>query len=530
MKFFKRKYTLKSSVFIIYFSIFNLIYNIGFFQYLGLHYEDNLRGKVIFLLSFILFILCLFNILFHLLLTKKVARFNIPILLINNSLCLYFMTRYHVMVDKSMLVNIFETNFQEALEFMNFELLLFVLLLGFLPSFFFLSRFNIIHQPIKSKIMNISASFILILSLFFGLNKEYSSFLRSHREIKHLLVPINYLDALKVFYKGNKKNHRLEEITSGTKLSFNWKAIHKKTIFFLVIGETARAQNFSLNNHFHETNPLLKKTENLVSFKNVYSCGTSTANSLPCMFSDLPKGQFSEKSNRENLLDVVKKAGFEVVWIDNNSGCKGVCVRVENKKTSGYDFKMLDGLSDIISQHGEKILLVFHQLGSHGPTYFKRYPKRFAKFKPECRTEKLNTCSKEEIINTYDNTILLTDYFLYSLIQNLKTYSNANTAMLYISDHGESLGENNLYLHGLPYWLAPEEQKHIPLIFWSSKNYTSDFHLNLECLKKQTHQKISHDNLFHSMLGALEIDNPKYQKEFDLFRSCKTHFNRQARL
>jgi lipid A ethanolaminephosphotransferase len=160
------------------------------------------------------------------------------------------------------------------------------------------------------------------------------------------------------------------------------------------------------------------------------------------------------------------------------------------------------------------MFIVLHQMGNHGPAYYKRYPKSFEKFTPVCETSQLEECSKEAIDNAYDNAILYTDYFLSRVIALLKNNSAAfETSMLYVSDHGESLGENGLYLHGLPYFLAPDTQTQIPVIMWFGENYDE---IDNESLRLKRNNSYSHDNLFHTILGLMEVQSEVYNNDMDI--------------
>jgi lipid A ethanolaminephosphotransferase len=290
----------------------------------------------------------------------------------------------------------------------------------------------------------------------------------------------------------------------------------KPELMILVVGETARADRFSLNGYHRETNPMLAK-QGVVSLSNVSSCGTSTSVSVPCMFSSLGRREYDKETalNQQNVLDVLADHGVEILWRDNNSDSKGVAVRlkVEDFRTSELnpacegecrDIGMLTGLEQYIeARKGKDILIVFHQMGNHGPEYYKRYPKEFEKFKPVCRTGELKDCSKEEIDNSYDNAILYTDYFLSNVIDFLKKYDEDRaTAMLYVSDHGESLGEHGIYLHSAPYMVAPKEQTHVPGIVWMGKN----FDYKKEQLLPHKDDALSQDDLFCTLLVSFELD------------------------
>jgi lipid A ethanolaminephosphotransferase len=302
----------------------------------------------------------------------------------------------------------------------------------------------------------------------------------------------------------------------------------------IVVGETARAMNFSLNGYARETNPRLAQVKELVNFNNVSSCGTATAVSVPCVFSDLTREGYSEDKARskEGLLDVLQHAGLEVIWRDNNSGCKGVCARVRfedmSKPVAGnplcnseecFDEHLLEGLPDLIRNARKDLVIVLHQKGSHGPAYWKRYPDEFRKFGPVCQTNELEQCSREQITAAYDNTILYTDYFLDKTIKVLKE-AGVPASMLYFSDHGESLGEKNMYLHGAPYIFSPEEQRKVPMMLWMSDSFSQRFRVDRSCLAARSGQQFSHDNVFHSTLGMLNVNTAVYNPKLDMFHAC----------
>jgi lipid A ethanolaminephosphotransferase len=297
------------------------------------------------------------------------------------------------------------------------------------------------------------------------------------------------------------------------------------------VGETARADRFSLNGYKRETNPLLSK-QDIVSLKNVTSCGTSTGVSVPCMFSSLGRKHYDKEKAlaQENALDLLTKNGIEVMWRDNNSDSKGVATRIhyEDFKTPTHnpvckgecrDIGMLSGLDEYIQKHADKdIFIVLHQMGNHGPEYYRRYPKEFERFKPTCQNGELRDCSQEEIDNAYDNAILYTDYFLSEVIQFLKKYdANHETAMLYMADHGESLGEHGIYLHAAPYLIAPKEQTHVPAIVWFGKS----FDYNLSDIKFYEKYPLSHDDLFCTLLTSYEVDTHMCKNEHKMLSHNK---------
>ncbi|MDP3521807.1 MAG: sulfatase-like hydrolase/transferase, partial [Hydrogenophaga sp.] len=311
-------------------------------------------------------------------------------------------------------------------------------------------------------------------------------------------------------------------------------------LLVLVLGETARAANFALGGYARDTNPeltQLAKEGDLTYFSQVSSCGTSTQASVPCMFSHLGRDAYVDSKERfENLLDVLDHAGLAVLWIDNQSGCKGVCERVPSVETRAltvpglcqddecFDEVMLHGLDERIAaldpaKRARGVVMVMHQMGSHGPAYFKRTPAALKHFTPECDNNALQKCERQSVVNAYDNTIRYTDHFLARTVDWLKA-KRQRSALLYVSDHGESLGENNLYLHGLPYALAPQEQKHVPMLTWVSPSLRQARGWPADCLSQQAAQPLSHDHLFHSVLGLAGVQTQVRRAERDLFAAC----------
>jgi lipid A ethanolaminephosphotransferase len=299
-------------------------------------------------------------------------------------------------------------------------------------------------------------------------------------------------------------------------------------LVIMVIGETARSDRFSLNGYERNTNPNLTQ-ESVISFTNMRACGTNTALSLPCMFSMLSRDDYThgKGKNMSNVLDIIKHAGVEVIWRENNTGAKGIADRIDYIDFSSpnvntvcdiecRDEGMLNGLEALIEAQPDKdILIVLHTMGSHGPAYYKRYPQAFEMFTPTCQTNQLNECSDVEINNAYDNSIIYTDYFLSKVITLLKNNSNKHpSAMLYVSDHGESLGENGIYLHGLPYTIAPSEQIQVPAILWLSEAISKAY--DLRSIKEKSSALLSHDNLSHTLLGLMGVETEVYEQSLDI--------------
>ncbi len=443
------------------------------------------------------------------------------------------MDSYQVVIDDNMIQNIVETNVNESLDLLSLKMIAYLLFLGIFPALF-VSKVTVDYSPLKQdliyKLKVLFAVITIATLLFFSFSKAYLSFIREHKPIRYYTNPLYpiYSSIRYVSRLSQEKTHTFKIISHNAHIPANNR--HRKLIIF-VVGETARADRFAFNGYARETNPLLKK-ENIINLPNMSSCGTSTATSVPCLFSLLTRESYDANiaKSMENVLDVLKVAGVNVLWRDNNSDSKGVALRVpfEDYKTSATnpicnpecrDEGILVGLQEYINKVTEKnIFLVLHQMGSHGPAYYKRYPKKFEKFKPVCQTNQLEQCTTEEINNAYDNTILYTDYFLSKVIALLKQNSTQfETAMFYVSDHGESLGEKGLYLHGLPYFMAPKEQTHVAAMMWFGKNYK----IEAEKLKQVTAQPYSHDNIFHTLLGLMAVKVSVYDPSLDIINDYR---------
>lgn len=273
----------------------------------------------------------------------------------------------------------------------------------------------------------------------------------------------------------------------------------------------------------------------MVNYRDTKSCGTATAVSLPCMFSVYPRKQYSDWKARstENLVNVLTHAGVSVTWWDNNTGSKGIAdlisfASMTHRKDSPLcndgeclDEIFLDELDRKLGATTKNSVIVLHQIGSHGPAYYQRYPAAFRRFTPDCRTPELMTCSTEEITNAYDNTILYTDHVLASVAALLEKHQDRIAgAMIYMSDHGESLGENGIYLHGAPYAIAPKEQTQVPFIAWFSRPYQAAMGLDAACLSRDQDAPRSHDNLFHTVLGMMDVQTRVYNHSLDAFAAC----------
>ena len=536
--------TLRSEYLVLLFSIFLVAgYNQSLWQgLLDSHSEFSLHNAL-FLASCAVFLTAIFNIIFSLLAVKSLLKPILITIVICSALTSYFMDSYGVMIDASMLQNVVETDSSEAFELVSFSFVVHLLLWGLLPALV-IYKIDIQHSTfLRQATINVFSILMSILAIgliaaFFY--QDYASTFRNHREFRSLINPTNYIHAIDKTIRNQFEQAKIEIVPISQHVSLGAIASNKKhrTITILVAGETARAQQFHFNGYARQTTPLLETHADLINFTHVSSCGTATATSLPCMFSKFSRDNYDNEKGHgyESLLDVVAAAGTNVLWRDNNSGCKGACDRVKREDVAHlnipefcndkecFDEVLLHNLEEIVSASDDDLFIVLHQKGSHGPAYYQRVPKAFEKFTPICQTTELQDCSQQEITNAYDNTILYTDYVLDKVIGFLKAQSDqTNTAMIYVSDHGESLGEKNMYLHGAPYFMAPDGQTHVPMIMWLSDTFLSDYQIDYSCVVAKKDRSLSHDNLFHSVLGMLSILSPEnYQAELDIFDSCKS--------
>ncbi len=455
----------------------------------------------------------------------------------------YFMLSYHVVIDPSMMVNAAQTDSREVRDLLSGKFFLALLLLWVLPSML-LWRWQVDYGRWPRRLLGnalqvVTASAAIVL-LALASFSPLSSTMRNHTQVRYLINPLNsaYATGSLVAKPFQRDESILDPLGRDARIT-PAAASGRPPLLVLVLGETGRSGNFGLNGYERNTTPELSR-QDVTSFRNAWSCGTSTAASVPCMFSNMGRdGYESRKHNAEGLMDVIQHSGMAVLWLDNQSGCKGVCDRVASVSTSNLQDPQLcpggecfDGimLKDIDARiaalpaerraHG--VVVVMHQLGGHGPAYYLRSPPAYKLFKPECQSNDLQSCDRAAIVNAYDNSVVYTDHFLSSTITWLKTQQAAyDPLMVYVADHGESLGEGNLYLHGMPYLVAPDVQKHVPWITWMSSGYAARSKVSEDCLRGAAQQKISHDNYFHSVLGLLNIQTQVYRSALDAYAPCR---------
>ncbi|KIS43684.1 phosphoethanolamine transferase eptA [Kosakonia radicincitans YD4] len=537
-----RRPALSRLQFIILFALYiALALNIVFYhQAFTLLPVNSLRNWLVFL-SMPVVAFSVINILLSLASFFFLERPLITVFVLVSAAAQYFISTFGIVIDRSMITNILDTTPAESFALMSTKMVLTILLTAIVPV---LIAWFIKIKPAQSALRSIayravsiviSALLIVLVALLFY--KDYASLFRNNKELVKSLSPSNSIVASLSWYSHNRMdNLPLVRIGEDAQQRPEMKKGPRKNLTILVVGETSRAANFSLGGYERETNPLLKQ-DNVIYFPNATSCGTATAVSVPCMFSGMTREHYDDQlaHHQEGLLDIIQRAGIQVLWKENDGGCKGACDRVPHQdvtqlnlpeyciKGECQDEILFHDLASYIDKLQGDGIIVLHTIGSHGPTYYNRYPAQFRKFTPTCDTNEIQGCSQQQLVNTYDNTILYIDYIVDKAIKLLQSKQDRfTTSLVYLSDHGESLGENGVYLHGLPYSIAPETQKHIPMLIWLSDDYQKRYGVNNQCLQKNAREKaVSQDNLFPTMLGILGVSTKEYRAEDDILTSCR---------
>ncbi len=506
----KLKNQLPITHFVLIMSLLNfLFFHFPFYAFVFNNVDyKNLNG-IIMIVSLIILMLLVNSLVFYLVffLSRFVGKFLLVLFFLINAIAVYFINTYSIIIDESMIGNVLNTNYQESSSFFSIKLILYIILLGVIPGIYII-KVKIINVTPRRFIITTSIAFLFILTLVFANGSNWLWIDKNSKTLGGLTMPWSYTVNISLLYIHKHKANEKEILLPDATIKDN-----KKSVVVLVIGESARSQNFSLYGYNKNTNPLLSKTPNLFHFK-AKSCATYTTAGVRCILEHADTNKLYEI-----LPNYLYRNNVEVIWRTTNWGEPPV--HIKNYQTRGaltpnckgegcnYDEILLTGLKEqIITSKKNKILIVLHTSTSHGPTYNKKYPPSFESFKPVCNSVELGNCSQKSLINAYDNTIVYTDYILYELIKNLKELSDYNSAMIFVSDHGESLGENNLYMHGLPISIAPKEQYDIPFIVWVSEGSK----------QLKPNKTVSQNYVFHSVLNFLNIQSPVYNEEMNIFR------------
>ncbi len=440
------------------------------------------------------------------------------LIVFSNAFALYFILTYQVILDKAMMGNVFNTNTGEAGSYLSFSFLWHVLLFGVLPVWL-ISRITIKHVSRLRTIGALLLSFIVGIGWLYGNAQSWLWIDKHGRQLGGMILPWSYVINATRYQTEKAMQSRELELLPAAHFS-----AQGKTVVVLVIGESARAADFSLYGYTRDTNPMLEKA-GVTAIRNAHACSTYTTASLQCMLSHVDTGN-KLFHNHEALPSYLQRSGIDTIWLTRNWGEPPLKVNTYLRDTDirstcagphcDYDEVLLTGLQQrIANTDSDKVFVVLHQSGSHGPDYYNHYPADGEQFTPVCRSVQLQDCTPDTVTNAYDNTVLYTDRFLSGTIDVLRAIPNTQTMMMYISDHGESLGEYGLYLHGTPYSLAPDVQKDIPYIVWMSDAFKR--HKALAADAALAHAKHAQQTVFHSIMGAFDLRSDIYDPKLDIF-------------
>jgi lipid A ethanolaminephosphotransferase len=477
--------------------------------------------------------------------TRRSLKPVLAVLTVIGVLAMHYMQAYGVVIDPSMMRNALHTDAAETRELLSWRLGGDLLLYAALPIVLLVPA-KVALRPWRRRwrdraLLLAGAAVLLVVALLWQF-QPLAAMTRNHKEMRYLVTPLNTLWSAGSVIAADARGAARPRQAIGLDAAPGpgWATRERPRLVVLVVGETARAANWGLSGYARQTTPELAALAP-INFSDVTACGTSTEVSLPCMFAPIGRRDYDEARIRgsESLLHVAARAGVAVQWRDNQSGCKGVCDGLPHDSLNPanapglcqgdrcWDEGLLRGLDErLAALHGQRgattQLLVLHMLGNHGPSYWRRYPAAFEHFVPACRNDDLGRCNDEEIVNAYDNALRYTDHVLATLIGRLAAHADSvDSAMLYVSDHGESLGEKGLYLHGVPYAIAPREQTRVPMVWWHSAGLARSAALDSDCLRQRAAAPVQHDHLFHTLLALLDVKTALYAAEQDVTHDCR---------
>ena len=505
IKIFNRNVTIQRAALVL--SAFTLIaYHYPVFKYAAANIETTLNKALIVGGAAIIMLALNYLVYYTLLyLGRTLGKIVLALTFIGTSLALYFINTYEVLITDKMMGNVFNTRYSEASAFFSYMALIYIIVLGILPCIY-LFRIKIKYDSLKRFGKNIGIALLIAIS---GALINMSNFTwvdRHAPQVGSMLMPWSYIINT-IRYNNHVKKANRQEI----KLPDAQITTPGKDVCVFIIGESARRANFSLYGYQRETNPLLKQDS--VSALIAKSAATYTTEGVRALLSHEPSNKLYEI-----LPNYLYRNGIDVVWRTNNWGEPPVHIEKYYKAADlkkkypnineELDEFLLEGLVDDIKENTkDKQLIVLHTNTSHGPSYFKKYPPQFEVFKPVCTTVEMAQSNYDELINAYDNTILYTDYLIHSVIEKLRNLEGVRSCVMYVSDHGESLGENNLYMHGVPMMMAPAEQIEIPFIVWSSDPE----------LKTKEIGEIGQYHVFHSIMHFLGVESQIFNEDYNIF-------------
>ena len=467
----------------------------------------------------------------------------LALMVVITAFAVHFMQAYGVYLDPSMVRNALRTDVSEARELLSWSLLTHLAIYAVAPLLL-LWRVRIVRRPwLRASALRLGSAGLagaVLVATLLAVFQPFSSLMRNDKALRYLATPANVLWSVASVTAAQARGAAVPRQPIGLDATIGVPR-ERPLVVVMVVGETARRANWGLSGYARQTTPELARLP-VINFADVTSCGTNTEVSVPCMFAAVGRRDYDEARIRgsESLLHVAAHAGVAVHWRDNQSGCKGVCERLPQDDVASFnpaglcadgrclDEGLLAGLDEKLAAAAASPkpgtqLLVLHALGNHGPSYFRRYPVAFKQFQPACENDDLQQCSQQEIVNAYDNALLYTDHVLASLVAKLQAAADGvDSALVYVSDHGESLGENQLYLHGMPYAIAPDVQTQVPMVMWLSAGLPRAVGLDAACLQRRAAQPATHDHLFHTTLGLLGVRTAVYEPAWDLTSACRT--------
>lgn len=506
--------------------------------------DDSKFATPLFCITPPLVLFALLSLVFVVFLFKYLFKPLFAFLILLASITSYFSYKYGIIYDEYVIREILDSNFEDVASVCTLSFVFNVLIYGVIPSLLLLKVkikwADNLNNAILGRLLMVAISSLILFVIGGNYYQNYASIYRHNPILQKEISPFNF-----IYIASKTINETYFKDTTpfnviGADASMKHQDV-KPDIFVVVVGETARAQNFDFNGYSRNTTPFTKDLPNFVNYKNVSSCGTDASVSIPCMFSIMERSDYDENlaKNSTSLVDTLNYAGFDVMWFDNDKGCHGVCDRTPYEvmnvkdvtindlcdKDGCYDEVLLRKLNPFINdavKANKDTVIFLHLVGNREP-YNKRVPENMKVFTPTCENSDQQKCSVEEIVNSYDNTIIYTDYIIKNIVDILDSYKDdVSTGLIYISDHGESLGEFGIFLHGSPFQIAPEYQKKVPMMTWFSDGFILDHRLDMNCIKKKAQtENFSHDNFYHSILGALEVESSLYDYSLDIFKKCQ---------
>ena len=512
--------------FIIYCLLFSILFIPNFFTVL---FATDLQRNLV--MSFTYLILSVLVWLLPLLILDTKNYFRLGILfLIFAPIEIGFLKSTGLPINVGLMETLLNTNFQEAKEqiLTNFPTVLFFLVLVIIYCYLltFVSKKS---APIKWKVGLIAVFLVVNLGIFANMFSLLESYIPTKERIQvayenttrkyNKIYPANILFNSYYAFKINRSNikfaQEIEKFSFGAKQNL---PNNENEIYVLVIGETARKHNFHLYGYSRETTPELEKIENLVPFSNAHSSATLTLQSLPQIITRADPEQMDLEFKEKTILDAFHEAGFFTAWIGSQNISTAMIKRLKPvadytffaksdiSSSQFYDGDVLKNIQEIINvKTSKKKLIIIHSLGSHF-RYSNRYPPEFEKFQPNISRSGYSNMSldyKKELINSYDNSILYTDYFLSSIIKKLKK-TNSLSGLIYLSDHGENLYDDNKTLfHG------GEKPTHfeyeVPYLIWYSQKFKDFYPEKTHALNQNKDKKISSTATFFTLADFANI-------------------------